>query len=360
MTQENKMGREEQGFLLFLYTETPLHAGGEEGFGTVDLPIQRERITRLPVVQGSGVKGALRETLTPRNRDESTGWIEDVFGPEPKAPKDDKGKANTRVQANDGEETSGDQGENKNGDSETTSAPSTWAGAMSVLDARLLLFPVRSVRGGWAWTTAPIQLQRLKRDLEIIGVKTDWQVPTVKSGAALVGDNSTVVLKDSAQNQTVVLEDAFYKVTTDANVDNLAVWLQTALPEMSSYRDFRDRLPKQLVVLTDTDFTYLGELATEVCTRIRIDYETGTVAKGALWTEESLPSESLLWSLATMVNSRKTKSKEGEAKVLVGKVSEALKGHGRIRLGGDRTIGRGWMGVRLMDKMRQEKGDGSK
>mgnify|MGYP000669322062 CR=1 FL=1 len=32
--------------LLFIYVETPLHAGSGRGLGSVDLPIQRERITQ--------------------------------------------------------------------------------------------------------------------------------------------------------------------------------------------------------------------------------------------------------------------------------------------------------------------------
>ena len=37
--------------LLFLYTETPLHVGSGSSLGTVDLPIQREHHTNLPMVQ---------------------------------------------------------------------------------------------------------------------------------------------------------------------------------------------------------------------------------------------------------------------------------------------------------------------
>ena len=50
----------EQG-ILFLYTETPLHAGSGTSVGTVDLPIQRERHTDYPLIQGSGIKGGLRD-----------------------------------------------------------------------------------------------------------------------------------------------------------------------------------------------------------------------------------------------------------------------------------------------------------
>ena len=46
--------------ILFIFAETPLHAGTGSGLGAVDLPIQRERSTGYPIVQASGLKGALR------------------------------------------------------------------------------------------------------------------------------------------------------------------------------------------------------------------------------------------------------------------------------------------------------------
>ena len=48
--------------VLFLYCESPLHAGAGEG-GVIDLPIQRESRTNLPKIESSSLKGALRETM---------------------------------------------------------------------------------------------------------------------------------------------------------------------------------------------------------------------------------------------------------------------------------------------------------
>ena len=50
----------EASAMLYLYVETPLHAGSGSSVGVVDLPIQRERVTGYPVVQASGLKGKLR------------------------------------------------------------------------------------------------------------------------------------------------------------------------------------------------------------------------------------------------------------------------------------------------------------
>ena len=48
--------------MLYLYVETPLHAGVGSGLSSIDLPIQRERTTQYPMIQGSGIKGKLRAT----------------------------------------------------------------------------------------------------------------------------------------------------------------------------------------------------------------------------------------------------------------------------------------------------------
>lgn len=42
--------------LCVFYGVTPLFAGSGQAIGAVDLPIQRERHTRWPMVQASGVK----------------------------------------------------------------------------------------------------------------------------------------------------------------------------------------------------------------------------------------------------------------------------------------------------------------
>ena len=46
--------------ILSLYAISPCHVGSGSSVGVVDLPIQRERHTNWPVIQASGMKGALR------------------------------------------------------------------------------------------------------------------------------------------------------------------------------------------------------------------------------------------------------------------------------------------------------------
>src|SRR5581483_2232234 len=78
--------------MLFIYVETPLHAGSGRGLGAVDLPIQRERTTNYPIVQASSLKGRMRgeaRTKTkdnPSEEESAQGWLSKkeflaIFGP---------------------------------------------------------------------------------------------------------------------------------------------------------------------------------------------------------------------------------------------------------------------------------------
>ena len=307
--------------LLFVYTETPLHVGCGEGLGSIDLPIQRERITGLPIAPGSGIKGALREVFRGHgdNDDEFA-----LFGPAPPT-----------------------KGANQ--------AP-THAGALSLTDARLLLLPIRTIYGGWAWATCPMILERLARDLEIAGhARPRWadlealkslNDPQVqnKNPQALTFDDAPSIAPD---RNNLLLEDTLYSVQRAAPKDiaeELVRVLQEALPRQESYKPLKRRLAQQLVVLSDAELKHWAKHGTEVITRVRIDDESGTVVNGALWNEEALPSESLLWSLALVSPSRKP-GEDRKAKELLGSLKEHL--HTRIFLGGDRTIGRGLCGLNL-------------
>jgi CRISPR-associated protein Cmr4 len=324
--------------LVFLYTETPLHAGSGAALGAVDLPVQRERMSKLPMVQGSGIKGALRAELKGRQQGEGawTDFDRALFGREP--PK--------RGQKED------EQAEDK-------------AGALSLLDARLLLLPVRTVWGGFAWITSPLILQRLARDLEIAQIPHPWSPVEVDEGAAgtaRVGPRATI-----AKNKSFLIEDLEYEAVEDPMIRTLAEWLATnAVPGTPGYKPFADRLPLQLAVVADSEMKDLAERATEVVTRVRIEQETGVVADGALWTEESLPAETLLWSLMFFTREREGKeppqsdrngkttpkpSREPyDAQKLQREVRTKLDAMTRIRLGGDRTVGRGIVGIRMYDR----------
>ncbi|MCB9796304.1 MAG: type III-B CRISPR module RAMP protein Cmr4 [Alphaproteobacteria bacterium] len=310
--------------LLFIYTETPLHVGSGDGSGAIDLPIQRERGTGLPIVPGSGIKGALRESFFSGAREDTRKQaMLAMFGPEPPSGQTDDRKNQT--------------------DAEDKGAAPTFAGSIAVLEARLLLFPVRSAYGGWAWLTSPMLLDRLARDLALVGITentlADVSAKVMLAGGCLFTTDSAVAIGGSS----VVLEDLQVAGSSDRQVDTLATTLAKLLPAEPCYAPFRARLAKQLVVMEDTELCHFTRIATEVNTRVRLDSESHTVQRGALWTEEALPAESLLWSTLFFSRSR-NKAYPAEASAM----RELFHDSGppsRIFLGGDRSVGRGLVGL---------------
>jgi len=304
----------EKAAMLFLYCETPVHAGTGTSLSIVDLPIQRERITGLPIVQASSLKGVLRaETLSILKRKGEQNAEEKVkvlFGPEPKP-----GQA------------------------------SEHAGCVSPHDARLLLFPIRSLVGVFAWATCPFVLERFKREMIAAGFQIGWQVPNpANSHQALVAHDDTIVADGK-----VVLEEFAFKAQPSEETKSIAEWLaKNAFPQSPEYKPFRDWLPKRFVILPDDAFRDFTQLATEVIARIRLKPETKTVAEGALWTEEHLPSETLLYapifvSKPLAPNANQLGLTDSDA------VLQALRDLqlDRLQIGGDETVGRGIVKVRL-------------
>ncbi|GIL09189.1 MAG: type III-B CRISPR module RAMP protein Cmr4 [Chloroflexota bacterium] len=308
--------------LLFMYTESSLHAGTGSSVSAVDLPIQRERATQFPLVQGSGVKGALRSQAQSRleslddsqlhsigieRRDDIEDFIDRIFGGEEPDPDDVKKKR-------------------------------LFAGAVSVGDARIVLFPVRALKGVFAYATCPAALARLAR------LRSDFPaIPVLESRSALITKQSDLVASGR-----IVLEEFTFAPKPDAAADAIAAWLATnAFPDGDAYAYWRGKIMTSLVILPDDDFRDFTVSSTEIATRVRLDRATKTVDGSGLWTQESLPSDTLLVSPIMFQNARKTGDGRGssEIKSVVSKiVKDGLKE--RIQLGGDETTGQGMVALR--------------
>ncbi|TFU14831.1 type III-B CRISPR module RAMP protein Cmr4 [Thermus tengchongensis] len=270
--------------LLFIHALSPLHAGTGQGIGAIDLPIAREKATGIPYLPGSSLKGILRD------RAQGKGWDKDtlfaVFGPE-------------------------------------TEAASEHAGAVQVGDAKLLLLPVRSLYGVFALVTSPYLLERFRREAEMAGLTPPPLPPSLGQGQILVAPNSRL-----PEGGKVYLEDLDLEARSTPGVGEWEDWLTRTQAPVAG----------RLAVVHDDVMAFLLETATEVVARIRLDDATKTVAQGALWYEESLPAESVLYS---MVRAEPSRRKE---KALPAEAGLALfKGllQGALQLGGKATVGRG-------------------
>ena len=292
-------------------SKTPLHAGSGREVGAVDLPIQREKATGYPLIQASGVKGKLRAEATAKTENQDSLFA--VFGPDP-----DTMQQNAEMQ---------------------------FSGAISPGDAKLLLFPVRSLAGVFAWVTSANVLARFTRDLVAAGgEKPAWDISKIEADGALVAENNNVTA-----GGMVVLEEYSYKPQTTEVVATIGDWLaENALPQDGAYQYWREKLPQSLVILPEDDLRDFALYGTEIVTRIRIDDETKTVAKGALWTEENLPTETLLYStlFASEPYHKKADDIQSATEVLAFVQGLELD---HIQLGGSETVGRGLTAVRFSE-----------
>ncbi len=292
-----------QTSLLFFYTESSLHVGSGSTVSTIDLPIQREQTTNYPMAQGSGIKGALRSQF-----------------------------------ADDGDMKKVVFGDDKKGGSE-------YASAASFSDARIILFPVRSLNGVFAYTVCPFVLARLAREAGFAGVMsaTDQKLfssVAIKKNCALVTEKSDIKLTRGNELK-VVLEEYSFTAEQNPSVAAIAKWIEAhALPADPAYTYWRDKLQRSLIILSDDDFKDFVTNNTEVITRVAIDNSSKTVKPGALWVQESLPADTLLFSSVT---TRATRSSELQKNAT--EVSQWLSNQvhqlGRVQIGGDETTGQG-------------------
>ena len=282
--------------LMMIHALSPLHAGTGQSVGAVDLPIARERATNMPYLPGSSLKGALRDRSDQQDglRQKTVG----VFGP-------------------------------------TTENASDHAGSVFFGDARLLLLPVRSIAGTFAWVSSPYLLKRFERDLREAGLLPEQTAPAVpeldKIKHCIVATGSKVKL--SGQGTRVIFEDLDFDSQNDKESVGKA-WADLIARHIPSCEG--TALQSRFCIVHDDVMSYLVEHGTEVATRIRLDNDSKTVARGALWTEESLPSESVLVSLLLLQPTAHSKLNSGDVEQHLQVLSQ-----GAIQLGGKATVGRG-------------------
>ena len=295
---------------FFIKVITPLHAGSGQDLGIVDLPIQRERHTGFPKIEASGLKGSIREIfesyLIRKDRKEEnkivvTFTIDNSFKDRLKNEQlFDELKKEWKV-----------EDKENNGKKEIhylnlhqaisllfgpENSDKAHAGALGFTDARILLFPVKSAKGVFAWTTCPKVLKRFKQDMALAGENLTYTVPQVEDGECLVTENSKLVVSDA-----VILEEYAFKKKKEIGeklVKELLKFIKIDENSSEKLSNFAGIDRSKIVILSDDDFEDFVNLSTEVITRTRIDNETGTVKGGALFTEEYLPSETIMYSLA--------------------------------------------------------------
>lgn len=250
--------------ILFIRNLTPMHVGSGNEIGIVDLPIQREKHTDFPKIEASSLKGSIREAFE-KKLGENNLDIHLVFGYDEDADKNESVKNHLVANKND--------------------RNTEYAGAVSFSDARLLFFPVKSAKNIFVWVTCPYALRRFNEDIQLINMNP-IDLPNDLDNINNNPDFCIAATDMLKINNKIILEEYAFHATTNSE-------LARKLSALVNYQE----IAQKMVVVSDDTFKNFVLLSTEVITRTKIENETGTVKDGALFNEEYLPAESILYSL---------------------------------------------------------------
>lgn len=227
---------------------SPIHAGSGRELGIVDMPIQRESHTGIPKIEGSSVKGSMREWTRLKEKKEK--------------------KSENTVNILFGEEKGGDR-----------------AGLLGFSDAKLLFYPIKTLQGVFAYISCPYLLNRFVKDCEY--ADRHKQIRTLRElidEANNLLQGKVIISRNIGSEKNIVLDEYTFEIASAKNMVFKGIHLHPG---------------RKVAILCDEDFIEMISLCKEVITRNRISAETGTVAAedGALFTEEYLPAESILYTL---------------------------------------------------------------
>lgn len=280
--------------IIYIKALSPIHAGTGQALTSVDMPIQRERHSNIPKIEASSLKGSIKYHVYKKYKfnensveDEEYKLFEAVFGPK------------------DGER---------------------FASAIGFTDARLLLFPMRSVTGIFKLITCPYVLNRWREDLELNKLNLN------------IDDGDCQVL--SKDNNKVILEEYVFdgeEIERDEDRRDIVDLFEKV-------EGLKDNLDK-IVILSDSDFVDMVTMYTEIITRNEIDLETGTAKGKGLFSEEYLPAETVLY-FSVLESAFYNKNVMEYFNQNIGSF---------FQVGGNETIGKGI--VKILDKVESNGGE---
>jgi CRISPR-associated protein Cmr4 len=247
--------------MYWLQTITPLHVGAGRGVGFIDMPILREKVTNWPLVPGSALKGVMRDYF-------------DIL-------KEDKKIKPELLNA-----AFGKQSDDSNSDDTSN------AGSLILTDAHIVCLPVRSLYGTFAYTTCPLVLEKLKRDLVAAGYGNFPRVPKPGDKEALHEPNSKLI----SESKKIFFEDLDFDAKEDKEAEKWAELLGNLL--FQSDLVWKGLFRERFAIISDDCFNFLTDTGTEVAAHIKIEDKTKIVAKGMLWYEEALPTEAIMAGIA--------------------------------------------------------------
>lgn len=276
--------------IMSIFTRTPMHVGAGSSVGIVDLPIIRERHTGYPVIPGSSLKGVLADL-----------WQDDTE-------KNDKGKT-VRKEKSTAEKLFGVDNDPKR----------AATGNLLVGESKIVAFPVRSAKAGFAWVTCPLALGRYLRE-----ANATINVPDLKEMECCASSDLRFDQKG------IILEE--YLISVKSDVPTAII---DELKKLSNDFLWQNELQKHLVILSDEMFKYFVESTCEIAQHVKINDETGTADGGALFNQENVPAETMFFTVFHDL-------KDGCINALQNKLNTV---NNLLQIGADATTGLGWCSV---------------
>lgn len=293
---------------LFFNILTPMHVGGSYELSVIDQPIQRESHTGFPKVESSSLKGSLRHAFMKKEIEKAE--IDQIFGTE-------------------------------EADMETG-----FASSVAFSDARLLFFPVRSAKGVFAYVTSPMVLRRFFNDMELVGRGLNQKEKLMDcSEQAIVPSESKIVFEQENKGQ-VLLEEYVFDVNADQTIKKA---FKKFLEDVTTYipleAEAKEFFQEHAIIVSDDAFSDFVKMSTEIITRIRIKTDTGIVDEGALFNEEYLPSDTVMYSLLFISDGFHAKADKQETKKDADFIATKLINHlpDVFQVGGNATLGKGFV-----------------
>src|SRR5262249_47231723 len=223
-------------------------------------------------------------------------------------------------------------GRSEGGDGTSPVQAAAGAGALVPTDARLVCLPVRSFQGTFAWCTSALALRMLRRDLDLMG-QPDPPPDLTGPEAGTVLHAQESVLREGSK---IYLEDLDFAAKEADPADRWAQWVaRRVFPDDAPWQDeFRRRF----AVLPDVVFDFLTEVGMEGTARVRIRDETKVVTSGQLWSEESLPAETIP---AGLITCDPVPAQDAGDVTPDGLLAHYAEKPLTLRIGGKATVGRG-------------------
>ncbi len=361
----------EEKKIAFYHCHTPLHIGSGTTLDIIDLPIQREAHTDFPVMPSTAIKGVIKAEYWNKilNNDIDLKGIKDDFINPPENPEGFKAYLSKKCKFKETDKEIRDkfnrcwQEFDENNENNFVECIKEFLedfedckekieevlklkaktenkkffeifgygdreGDIIFTDGKILLFPVKSVKGVFAWITCPLVLERFVRDTEI-KIDNLEKIKNLDDKEATAGENIRI-------DNYLVLEEISFTVKNEEK--NILETIHNLLPE-----NLKKEITKEkIAVVSNERFRYFVKNHTEVNTRTRIDQITGTVKEGALWYEELVPAETVFYNLILS----RTNNKDNNNLNLI---SNFIDGE-IFQFGGDETLGRGFTKVYVKEE----------